>query len=331
MATITLVVGPVPIADAEVSERTAVAAGNDHSVALKSDGTLWAWGGSLGAGTTAQQSVPTQEHTGATNWSAIAASYHHTVALKSDGTLWAWGDNAFGALGDGTTADKNAPTQESTMATDWTAIGAGAYHTVALKSDCTLWAWGSNNHGQIGAITNGPATVTSPTQELTGADNWSAVAAGTYHSVTIKLDGTVWAWGNNTTGQLGDGTYVGGRTPTQESTGATNWSAIAAELYTVGPKSNGTLWAWGANYSGELGDGTTTRKNTPTQELTQATNWTAIAAGDYEGKHTVALRSDAPSGRGATVTSVNWVPEMRGRACLSKLEQTRFFRTSYQD
>jgi len=235
----------------------AISAGWYHTVALKSDGTLWAWGnnefGQLGDGTTAaarllgfdppNRTIPVQESTGATDWSAIASGgfdsggeAYHTVALKSDGTLWAWGYNGNGQIGDGTTWNKDIPTQESTEATSWSAIAAGGWHTVALRSDGTLWAWGKNSYGQLGDGT--VAEKHTPTQESTGATNWSAISAGFGRTVALKSDGTLWAWGKNNFGQLGDGTTAETHTPTQESTGATNWSAIAAGGYhTVAIKS----------------------------------------------------------------------------------------------
>ena len=269
---------------------------------------MWAWGnndrGQLGDGTTTDKSTPTQESTGATNWSAIAVGWGHSVALKSDGTLWAWGYNFHGQLGDGTTADKSTPVQEPTGAANWAAIAAGYHFTVAIKGDGTLWAWGRNVYGALGDGTAGvlgqdsnSANKDTPTQESTGATNWATIAAGEFHTVALKSDGTLWAWGANFEGQLGDGTFVGKSTPTQELTGAANWSAIAAgQGHTVALKSDGTLWAWGFNYRGQLGDGHTPppnqsiiHKSTPAQEITGATNWSAIAAG---GDHTIALKSD---------------------------------------
>ena len=112
----------------------------------------------------------------------------HTVTLKSDKTLWVWGYNEFGQLGDGSTTDKNTPIQESTTATTWSSIAAGYYHTVALKSDGTLWAWGSNGKGSLGDGSN--VDKTTPTQESTVGTNWSAIVAGTAHTVALKSSGT---------------------------------------------------------------------------------------------------------------------------------------------
>ena len=188
---------------------SSVSAGDSYDItAIKSDGTLWAWGdnydGQLGDGTTTWRSVPTQEITEKSDWISVNLGWRLTTAIKTDGTLWAWGNNYIGQLGDGTIVNKPVPTQEINGATDWTSISAGDIHSTAIKSDGTLWAWGSNNRGRLGdgTMTSRPV----PTREDTNATNWSSVSAGGAHSTAIKSDGTLWAWGNNDSGQLGDGT-----------------------------------------------------------------------------------------------------------------------------
>ncbi|MFH1232141.1 MAG: hypothetical protein V1709_11675 [Planctomycetota bacterium] len=266
-----------------------IAAGFCYTIALKTDGTLWAWGwngyGQLGDGTTTNVTTgPKQIGTG-TSWSAIAAADRHTIALKADGTLWAWGYNASGQLGDGTTTQKTTPTQIGTD-TNWSVIAAGGFHTIALKADGTLWAWGDNYYGQLGDGTTTNVT-TGPKQIGTGT-SWSAIADGSSHNIAIKTNGTLWAWGYNASGQLGDGTTTQKTTPTQIGTD-TNWSVIAAGgFHTIAIKTNGILWAWGDNASGQLGDGTTTQKTTPTQIGTD-TNWSILTGGNG---HSIAIKTD---------------------------------------
>src|SRR3989344_6242212 len=264
-----------------------------HTIAIKSDGTLWAWGynlyGQLGDGTTSQRNSPVQIGTD-NNRVSISAGGYHTIAIKSDGTLWAWGSNDSGQLGDGTYNNKTTPTQITTVAANWVSISTGGLHTLAIKSDGTLWAWGYNSGGQLG---DGTATQrNSPVQIGTG-NNWTSIAAGYYHTIAIKSDGTLWAWGYNGYGQLGDGTMVNKSSPAQIGTD-NNWASIEAGGYhTLAIKSDGTLWAWGDNGYGQLGDGTNTDRFSPVQvfELISSYTLTANKSGAGSGQIT-----SSPSG-----------------------------------
>ncbi|MGI6595500.1 MAG: RCC1 domain-containing protein [Candidatus Ratteibacteria bacterium] len=263
-------------------------------MALKEDGTLWAWGynlhGQLGLGNTDNTDTPTQVGA-ATDWLDISAGSLHTIALKEDGTLWAWGYNYYGQLGlndSGSGTERTIPTQVGT-ATNWYAISAGSSHTIALKEDGTLWAWGFNHYGQLGLDDSGSGTDrATPTQVGTDTD-WLAISAGDNHTIALKEDGTLWAWGHNSSGQLGLDDTTKRVTPTQVGTD-TNWLAISGgSTHTIALKEDGTLWAWGGNYYGQLGLGdsdTGTDRTIPTQVGT-ATNWYAISAGD---DHTIALK-----------------------------------------
>jgi alpha-tubulin suppressor-like RCC1 family protein len=239
-----------------------IAGGSLHTLALKDDGSLWAWGrnsyGELGDGTTTDSTTPVQV-LNITDVVAIAGGGYHTLALRADGTVWAWGYNGSGQLGDGTTTKKTTPVQVSTL-TDVVAIAGGYYHTLALKADGTLWAWGDNEYGQLGDGTTADRTTPVQVSPLT---NLIAIAGGGEHSLVLKDDGTVWAWGYNYYGQLGDGTTENKKTPIQVST-LTKMVAIAAgSSHTLALRADGTLWAWGYNYHGQLGDGTTTQRTTP--------------------------------------------------------------------
>ncbi len=212
----------------------------------------------------------------------ISGGISYSVAIKSDGTLWAWGLNAYGQLGDGTTIDKNVPTQIGTD-TNWASVAAGDRHTVAIKTDGTLWAWGYNANGQLGDGTTALKIV--PIQIGTGT-NWILVDAGARHTVAMKNDASIWAWGDNSRGQLGDGTTTTRLVPTK--IGSNTWVMInAGALHTAAIDTAGKLWTWGANNYGQLGDGTLVDRLVPTHIGTDTT-WVQVNAGD---NHTVAIKA----------------------------------------
>lgn len=262
---------------------TTISTGDYHTVALKSDGSLWTWGsnsyGQLGDGTTTIRSlVPKQIGTG---YSAISAGSYHTVALKSDGSLWAWGDNNYyyGQLGDGSFTRSLVPKQ---IGTGYTAIAAGDNHTVALKADGSLWDWGDNQFGQLGDDTT--TSRRFPKQIGTG---YAAIAAGSYHTIALKSDGSLWAWGANDYGQLGYGTTIT-RSLVPKQIGTDSYTAVSAGWgHSIALKADGSLWAWGNNHHGQLGDGTTTLSFVPKQIGTAP--YATIAAGAL---YTIALKAD---------------------------------------
>ena len=190
-----------------------VAAGKNHSLAIKNDGSLFSWGdnstGQLGRAT-GEFTKP--ERVGIATWKTVAAGSNHTLAINTDGTLWAWGDNTKGQLGNGTYASAGTPTILSSVSEKgWIAVSAGEYHTLALNSAGEIWAWGDNSNGQLGDGT----TVSKPYRVQIGQQfdwlsvnslNKNTIAGGSNFSLAIKVDRTVWSWGDNFYGQLGDGT-----------------------------------------------------------------------------------------------------------------------------
>jgi alpha-tubulin suppressor-like RCC1 family protein len=223
-----------PVQVSALSGVTAIAGGFAHSLALKSDGTVWAWGynsnGQLGDGTYTTRNTPVQV-SALSGVTAIAAGAYHSLALKSDGTVWASGWDVVGQLGNGTSTDSNTPVQVSGLS-GMTAIAGGYFHSLALKSDGTVWAWGFNGYGELG---NGTYTNSNTPVQVSGLSGVTAIAGGYFHSLALKSDGTVWAWGQDIFGQLGNGTFIttppdGIGTPTQVS-GLSGITAVAGGAY----------------------------------------------------------------------------------------------------
>jgi alpha-tubulin suppressor-like RCC1 family protein len=240
----------------------AVNAGESHTVAIADDGTLWAWGinsfGEVGDGTTSRRFSPVQAVANVQRtWEMVTAGSSHTLALTSDGVLWGWGVNPSGVLGDGTTGAQIAPVPVATnLARSWVAVSSGGSHTLALASDGTLWSWGANDSGQLG---NGaPTTYFAPFPLVTNLPQaWSAISGGEAHTLALATNGTLWGWGHNDYGQLGDGTSMGRLVPGMVAINLNRtWSAISVGFsHTLALATDGTLWGWGHNDSGQLGDG----------------------------------------------------------------------------
>ncbi|WP_375768932.1 MopE-related protein [Archangium gephyra] len=288
----TLTLSNLPVSVTGLPVIKAIAAGRNHSLALGVDGTVWAWGqnssGQLGDGTTTRRLLPVSVTIpgGAV---AIAGGLNHSLAIAADGSVYAWGTNTYGQLGDGTTTLRLTPVRLS-LPGGIAAISAGWYHSMALGTDGRVWTWGRNLNGQIG---NGSASSTNqlspyPVSLARGA---TAIAAGANHSLVLLSDQSAVAWGQNTNGQLGNGT-----TATAQSTPVTVGLAGAVTAIATGGNfslaidSTGAAWGWGQNSSGQLGDGTTAQRTSPVR-VEGLANALALSAGLF---HSLALRPGCP-------------------------------------
>ena len=266
-----------------VGIRTAATSGTGTSTG----GTLWAWGynqnGQLGDGTQTNRSVPVQIGKDS-DWTYVSAGKGHVLALKgATNTLYSWGRNDTGQMGDGTLIGKLVPTKIGTAS--WLTVSAGATHSIGLQKDGTLWTWGGNSDGQLGNATSGSTAIQAPTK--IGNLTFTSVSAGAAHSMAIGANGSLFAWGQGSFGQLGNNGVANLTSPTQIGTD-TNWSVVAAgAIHTMAVRTDGTLWGWGSNIEGQLGDGNGDEVS-PVQIGTGA-NWVTVSVGTG---HSFGLKAD---------------------------------------
>jgi alpha-tubulin suppressor-like RCC1 family protein len=268
---------------------------SSHRAAIKSDGSLWMWGtgtsGQIGNGILNSPGAPEKfgENFGFlknSSWNAVSTGTNHTTAIRSDGTLWSWGANSLGQCG----------IDSSDVQQSWTAISLGLVHAAAIRSDGALFTWGRNHGGQLGLDYNSNVVVSSPTQ--VGTSSWTTVATGDNHTLAIRSDGALFAWGSNSanttggifelndSGQLGLGDTVSRSSPVQ--VGTSSWIQVAAgRSHSAAIRSDGALFTWGENRVGQLGINDNTARSSPVQIGTSS--WTLVSCGQ---QHTIARRTD---------------------------------------
>ncbi len=279
---------------------TAIMGGEHANYALKSDGTLWAWGGNfvgqLGNGTYTNTTIPVQV-SGLISVTALGGRGYHNLAIKSDGTVWAWGWNSRGQLGHDTSGSacpapltgtcSNVPVQVIGISKPLTVTGGG-FFSMALMPDHTLEAWGDNRRGQlgIGSYADQPA----PVHVSSVLSNVTNVSAGWFHAVALTADGKAWAWGDNASGAVGNGiTSTTGMSVPVQVPGLSSVLAVSAgDGFTAALLSDGTVWTWGGNDFGQLGDGTYTDRASPVK-VENLSGVILLVARDY---HALVVKSD---------------------------------------
>jgi len=240
---------------------------------------LYTWGlnsaGRLGLNNATDASSPVQVGS-LTNWAVSSSGYRHSVAIKTDGTMWSWGQNTFGALGLNQSANQSSPTQIGAL-TNWSKVASGTDCNIAIKTDGTLWGWGANQYGQLGNnIAPGTSPAVSSPIQIGALTNWSSIAGSRSNFFSIKTDGTLWAWGQNSSGCLGLNSSVHVSSPTQIGA-LTTWAVAAGSFnVTAAIKTDGTLWVWGGNSSGQLGQNNTTNFSSPVQ-VGALTTWSTVS------------------------------------------------------
>jgi alpha-tubulin suppressor-like RCC1 family protein len=270
-----------------------VSCGNGHVAAIKTDGTLWTWGsnssGELGTNNTIDRSTPVTTFAGGTDWKQVSCGANHIAAIKTDGSLWTWGRGNFvsgiGGLGTNSAANISTPVTTFAGGNNWKQVSSGEFITAAIKTDGTLWVWGRNDYfGFTGSLgTNSATNISTPVTTFAGGNNWKQVSANALSMAAIKTDGTLWTWGWNRFGYIGDNTIIPRCTPVTTFAGGTNWKQVSVGMeYMSAVKTDGTLWSWGYNSSGNsgsLGNNRTINSSTPVTTFAGGTNWKQVACG----------------------------------------------------
>ena len=286
-----------------LSNITAIAGGLEHSLAVTSAGAVYAWGRNNGAQLGDNSNIDRHSpvlisFTGPPVIIAVAAGEQHSLALDNSGFVWVWGANNYGQLGTGDNTERKTPVKLSSLY-GISAIAANSNYSLALKSDGTVWAWGRNDHGQLGNDSKSDSNIPVQVGGIS-YNNVTKIAAGWFHAMAQKIDGSIWTWGWNDYGQLGTGDNSESLLPTQLTTGITN--NLAAGWHHCIASLAGAVKVWGINTNGYLGVSPTPSCNTPTS-ITGLNGLTinAVAGG---GGFCIALQNDG--------TVWTWGPSVTG-------------------
>ena len=265
--------------------------------------SLFTWGSSnasgqvfplLGVPDNITRSIPSTTFAGGTNWKQVSTGYNHTAAIKNDGSLWTWGWNDVGQLGNnkiGYPANSvSTPITTFAGGNNWKQVSVTRGGTYAIKTDGTLWVWGSNNFGSLGINDNSNFTTkNTPVTTFVGGTNWKQVSSTT----AIKTDGSLWVWGYNAFGQLGTNNTNEARVPVTTFIGGNDWKIVGGGYrHRTAIKNDGSLWVWGNNAQGQLGVNDTTNRLIPVTTFAGGNDWKTIGNLSGSTEATAAVKTD---------------------------------------
>ena len=275
-----------------------VSVGQLHVLGITTSGIAYAWGSNtyrqLGDNTLTGRSSPVLIVGGITNWNQVSAGRNHSIGSTTTGILYSWGYNSKGQLGDNTTTMRSSPVVVVGGITNWRQGAAGlnattSTHSLGLTSSGILYAWGSDNSGQLGILGVASVSYSSPVTVVGGITSWSQIVASTSCSLGLTSTGIIYGWGLNNVGQLGDNTTSNRSSPVTTVGGISNWSQISSfSAHCLGLTSSGIIYAWGLNNYGRLGDNTTSARSSPVSVVGGITNWSQVSAGD---KHSISINT----------------------------------------
>lgn len=248
-----------------------IGAGNATTAAIDKYGKIWSWGfnnsGQLGNGANTEQCTPVALAGATKTFCKLSLSNGQTLALDKNGRAWGWGFNAAALLGDNSVTARNTPVSVAGATKTFCEIAAGSQHAVAIDKYGNTWAWGPNDSGQLGA--NIPRSIRSPKSIVLGANKtFCHITTGGNFSVSIDKNGRLWAWGQNTTGFIGDNSTTARYTPLSVLGSVKTFCKVSSgSNFTLAITNSGRIWAWGGNGNGRLGDNSTTSRLTPVAVL----------------------------------------------------------------